>query len=101
MLLQKDSIFIDSGVGSRLAITGLPQGSDNSLPNRGIEVDTLGDHRYISREGQTDIVVGWGGQELEIHNAANGTGPASGTPEEYGNVTVQSDNKDILPFYQR
>ena len=95
---QKDSIFIDSGVGSRLAITGLPQGSDNSLPNRGIEVDTLGDHRYISREGQTDIVVGWGGQELEIHNAANGTGPASGTPEEYGNVTVQSDNKDIHLF---
>jgi len=92
---DEDSIFIDSGNGSKITITSDPERDD--VPSSAIQVETNGPQKYINYESQTDMVVLRGGRELQILNNANGI---EADPEIGGNVNIQSKWKDVNVFTQ-
>jgi hypothetical protein len=88
-----DSVFVDSGKGSKIIVTGEPE---RSYPKHAVRVDTIGPQQYINRQSQTDVVIGKGGRELQLINTANGV--EWGDAARCGNVNIQSNKEDINVF---
>jgi len=87
-----DSIVIDTGKDSYLALTG-----DTEMvtkPKRGLEAKTNGTQRFTSTAGSIDISVKEG-QDLSISNHSFGFRPPITNPLRTGNVNIQSDWGDV------
>lgn len=91
-----DSILIDTGNGSRIALTDEPQGQEG-LAGKSLQVDTVGPQRLINAESQTDLLV-HDGRELQLINNSTGVNRDPNEPEHYGNVNIQSKNRDVNIF---
>lgn len=94
-----DSIILDTNNGSRIALTDSPQGQEG-LPARAFQLDTVGPQRLINAESQTDILV-HDGRELNLINNSTGINRDPNSPEHYGNVNIQSKNKDVNIFSKK
>ena len=92
-----DSVIMDSGNGSKITLSDNP--SNQSIPARAIQVETVGPQKYINTESQTDIVV-VDGRELQVINNSTGSNAPSGSPDLAGNVNLQSKWKDVNVFTQ-
>lgn len=90
-----DCITLESGNNSRIRIfrTG-------GMPG-GIEYDSLGSQRFSVRGSNMSFIVGKDGDDLTIHNIANGASNSSETLDNgqpvfpAGNVNLQSKHKDV------
>ena len=92
-----DSVVMDSGNGAKITLSDNP--SNQSVPARAIQVESVGPQKLLNYESQTDIVV-VDGRELQVLNNSTGTNAPDGEPNLAGNVNVQSKWKDVNVFTQ-
>ncbi len=92
-----DSVVMDSGNGAKITLSDNP--SNQSVPARAIQVESVGPQKFINSESQTDIVV-VDGRELQVLNNSTGTKAPDGEPNLAGNVNLQSKWKDVNVFTQ-
>jgi len=90
-----DSIILDSGNGAKITLSDNPQ--NQSIPARGVQIETVGPQKYLNIESQTDILVK-DGRELQLINQSTGAKAPKGEPDKAGNVNIQSDRKDVNIF---
>ena len=102
-----DSIVLDSGNNSRITLTdwgsqeafwqALKMGG-GILPPAALRIDTKGSQAYINRNSRTDILVK-DGTELNVLNNSGGMQKWAPPEEEhYGNVNIQSKQRDVNIF---
>jgi len=103
-----DSIILDSGNNSRLTLSNmgkpgafwqsLKRGYGMPVPAAALVIETKGPQKYLNKNSRTDILVNEG-TELNLLNNSGGTHKWSPPAEEqYGNVNVQSKQRDVNIF---
>jgi len=90
-----DSVILDSNQGSRISVTGDPKSP--ALASKAVEINTVGPQTYINLNSATNMVV-QDGTELQLINNSTGSNKGVANPEAYGDVTLQSKNRDVNLF---
>jgi hypothetical protein len=90
-----DSVIIDSNAGAKISVTGNPK--SRALPSQAVEINTVGPQTFLNLNSATNVVV-QDGRDLQLINNSTGSNKGVANPEAYGNVNLQSKNRDVNLF---